>query len=137
MARVRRRLFTFFSALSLLLCAAMCFLWTTSYHRFRFFSNDGRVLVLVVRADGPTDRWLRIDPPTLSSWRALRPAGTWRAAGFEVSPLVTHSNYFYTSESMGQNVGGVVTLRYRLLAIPYWFLAILAAAAPLWWLRIR
>src|SRR4051812_47817008 len=137
MRPVYRSVFAILSALSLLLFVALCFLWATSYHRFRFFSHGGRVLVLVVRANRQTDRWLRIEPPTLSRWGEFRPGNTWRAAGFEVSPLVTRHNYFYTSESDGRDVGGVVTIEYRLLAIPYWFLAAVAAAPPLAWLRVR
>src|SRR6185295_12679830 len=77
----RRRLLRPSTGLWVAALAAVLFLWVTSYYRYRLFSQQGRLLLLVVKGDAQTDYWLRVKPPTAGDWRALRPTGSLRVAG--------------------------------------------------------
>jgi hypothetical protein len=85
------------------------------------------VLVLVVKADPDTDRWLRVSPPTARVWQNLRPDGTVRFAGVEFAPPTTIDPYEYTYYTGPTRGTASATLRYGLLAVPYWLLAVVAA----------
>jgi hypothetical protein len=117
--------------LSVAAMAAVLFLWVTSYYRYRLFSHQGRVLLLVVKGDSLTEHWLRVKPPTANDWEDLRPDGSLRVAGVELVPFRTLGRYDYTYFSGPVKNGAFVKLRYALLAVPYWLLALVAAAVPL------
>jgi hypothetical protein len=109
----------------LALPAAVVVLWVHSYFAVRMFSHDGRVLVLVVRANGSAESWLRLKPPTVETWEDLRPNQAAGLAGVQIVPGRRIARYEYRS---GTTVW-LADLRYGLLAVPYWLL-LLAAAVP-------
>ena len=131
LAGMRRRLLRLSTGLSLAALAAILFLWATSYYRYRLFSDHGRILVLVVEADSGTDHWLRVKPPTRGIWEDLLPQKHLALAGVRIAPLRTINRYEYTYVSGTGTIQSFTRLRYGLVAVPYWLLALLAAALPL------
>ena len=128
---MRRRLLRLSRGLSLAALAAILFLWATSYYRYRLFSYQGRILLLVVEADSATDHWLRVKPPTRGIWEDLLPQKHLALAGVQIAPFRTIDRYEYTYFSGTGTSLSFTRLRYGLLAVPYWLLALLAAALPL------
>ena len=116
--------------LSVVALAAVLFLWVSSYYRYRLFSDQGRVLLLVVKADRGTDHWLRVAPPTVGAWEALLPRRNLRFAGLQIAPFRTIERYEYTYYVGPGKSASFVKLRLGLLAVPYWLLALVAAAVP-------
>ena len=111
--------------------AAVLFLWVTSYYRYRLFSNQGRVLLLVVKADSATDHWLRVKPPAAGDWQNLLPQKSPQLAGMQFVPFRTINRYEYLYFDGPVRSASFVKLRFALLAVPYWLLALVAAAVPL------
>jgi len=120
---VRRRLFTFFSALSLLLCLAVCGLWVRSYwhsdpieHYYSFSAdswqtewNSGGVTVSI-------SEQLELGAPTGSPIE-------WRFAGFHR----TRMNWAFATS--------FTVTRTDSVTVPHWFWLALAGIAPTVWLR--
>jgi hypothetical protein len=89
------------------------------------------VLLLVVKVDSGIDHWLSVDPPTAGGWEHLLPKKTLRLAGVQIAPFRTINRYEYTYFNGPSKGVSFVKLRLALLAVPYWLLALLAAAVPL------
>ena len=120
---MRRRLFTFFSALSLLLCLAVCGLWVRSYwhsdpieHYYSFSAdswqtewNSGGVTVSI-------SEQLELGAPTGSPIE-------WRFAGFHR----TRMNWAFATS--------FTVTRTDSVTVPHWFWLALAGIAPTVWLR--
>ena len=124
-----RRLLRRSTPLSLAALAAILLLWVNSYYHFRLLSHQGRVLLLIAKADAQTNQWLRAKPFTAHDWEAWRPESTPRLAGIEFVPFTTMKDD-YTYFTGPVKTAATVRLHFAMLAVPYWLLAILAAALP-------
>ena len=113
-----------FLSVALFIFLLVC--WATSYHRYRLFSYEGRVLLLAIKDDAFTTQWLRDRPPDAYLWRQLLPRDAWQFAGLTFAPTRTWNNYSFTFMNGGRDITMNITLRYWQLAIP-WLLALLAA----------
>src|SRR5688500_108199 len=135
MRRPARRLFTLCSAVSLLLCVAVCVLWARSY-----FVRD------VIEYDAPT-RWdevisargrvaVLLQPGSLAglaprggtlAWSAEGPPGDLRAADVG-RPSLDRLGFAVVRSPAGSEAS------WAYYAAPHWSLALLAALAPArWW----
>src|SRR3954462_3437545 len=115
---MRRRVIGLLTAFSTVLLVGVLFLWLTSYYRYRVLSYQGRVLLLVVKADTSTDYWLRVKPPRVGDWQGLRTDNTVRVAGIEFEPPRTKSRHTYTYYDGPSKGESFVKLNYWLLAVP-------------------
>ena len=116
--------------LSIAALALILFLWLTSYFHYRLFSDHGRVLVLIVKANDGAGHWLRVNPPGVGTWEDHRlPSKTLRFAGHEFASF-KNSRYTYTYFSGAGKSESFFALHCWLLAIPYWSLALIAAILP-------
>jgi hypothetical protein len=90
-------------------------LFCSSYHRYRLFSHEGRLLVLALKDDTFTTQWLRDRPPTPHEWRPRLPKNAWQFAG------VTHTidSYGFTFMNGGRDISMSIPIRYWEIAIPY------------------
>src|SRR4051794_33712666 len=123
--------------LSIAIFILLLFCWATSYHRYRLFSHEGRLLILAVKDDTFTTQWLRDRPPTPYEWRQLLPKGAWQFAGVTFAPTQNLDSYGFTFMNGGRTIGMSIPLRYWQLAIPYWLLTLLAAIPTALLLRAR
>ena len=124
-----------FLALAIFILVLFC--WATSYHRYRCFSHEGRVLVLAVKDETFTTQWLRDRPPSAYEWKQLVPKDAWHFAGLTFAPTQTINSYSYTFTSGGRDVTMFIPLHYWQLAIPYWLLTLLTAIPTALLLRTR
>jgi hypothetical protein len=130
-----RRLFTILSALSLLLCVAVCLLWVRSY-----WVNDSFACATAVggsRAVGSNSGHLVLMRQSLtagSTARVTTPTGYRSAAagrdGGSMRPSWSFLGFRYT----GLRFFGVVA---EALEVPYWAVALPTAAFPLTLLYVR
>jgi hypothetical protein len=160
--RVFRHLFTLCSALSLLLCVAVCVLWVRSYFRadwvpliprvngVRFDSWQGRLFVVRVRFPEDRPTYLRMDPPVVGTSvfnqngdPAFRNAirRLQQTAGIK---LLTPPRAVFSSASPANGFGFGYSgeelkpdMGWWTFSIPYWFLALAAAMSPVAWLVRR
>jgi len=138
---MRRRLFTFASAVSLVLCAATAALWVRGYWAwdevavrgsggdlYSASASEGRVLLMVVKnfasLHGTPARMSHRSMPPMSSWH--NGPGV-QIAGFGVFRH-THSEI-----RSGRSIG----ITFEAVMIPCYALVIATAATPLHWLRHR
>jgi hypothetical protein len=141
---IRRRLLTFFSAVSLLLCAAVVALWVRSYRvgeavyreapsfRLAILSSKGQCSAFRTTypespANGPP-RW-RYSNVGMWSDVARRPA--WYRADPSVRSYGPIAGFGLFEKPAGPMSMGAGT---REVFFPHWFLALLTAAGPAtWW----
>ena len=127
---MRRRLFRLSTGLSVAALAAMLLLWVSSYYHCRLFSNRGRILLLVVKVDSGTEDWLDHKPPSAGTWENLLPRKNWQLGGVQIAGFRTINRYEYTYHSGTSTIQSFAKLHLGLLAVPYWLLVVVAAAAP-------
>ena len=137
MPSVRRRLFTLLSALSLLLCIAVCVLWVRSYRTVDMLHVRTAGRISHVSPYGGSlwlGTWLRRDhdPSSLTTgYRPFPAAGNdviWE--GYRQRPHARLLGFHYLAEH-------AELPSYRLLIVPGWFALTLTAAAPAFWLYGR
>ena len=143
MRRLARHLFTLCSAVSLLLCIAVCVLWVRSYATEVILvdSHAGRLLLIGLEAPaGPAraareaytaERFLNLlvrppavigTPATAAEYRWL---GFWFARGSK--GLIRYPN------PAGERRTSL-TCAFWIVGVPYWSMALLSAAVPATWL---
>ena len=140
---MRRKLLTFFSAASLLLCAAACVMWVRSYHildqvnfdpgqhRNAVESGHGIVLVRIATGDRPTPGrrlMLHCTNDARTTWLLL-PANDHRLPG----GFYWDSGRVHGSDDIDKHV----LYAYRSLFLPHWALVTAMAALPLYSLVAR
>jgi hypothetical protein len=144
---MRWRLFTLCSALSLLLCAAMCVLWARSYglaDQLLWQRSDRALWVHSARGRMVLGRWVagRSDVPLRGDQRGLK--YTRDGAGFAGNYLLflngepgdidtswERSGFaWYEKREMSGQI-------YAQWVAPFWFIALAAAALPLSWTATR
>jgi hypothetical protein len=152
---VRRKFFTFFSALSLLLCVAVCVLWVRSLQVMDAVGRmDERLFVSVMSSRGrlnvrvqPVERsnenviWeyrpFPAPPAADGAWRA------WRFGGFDAQSRVVYRRKTMTTYGSDGRVTSSLLppsgpFTHRDFFLPHWFLLLLTAAPPAaWWRRMR
>jgi hypothetical protein len=146
---LKHRLFNFLTVLSLLLCVAVAALWARSYWQFddvaysghfhvdNFASYRGRAVVQL--GWSTTDDLSRAAPPySLGGWfwdsteisrmgyPAVQQSRGWQFGGFDARRWVSQKRL---------DASGRPEVGEDIVIVPYWFLCLLAAAAPLHWLR--
>ena len=154
MRRLRRRLFTFYSAASLLVCLLVGVLWVRSYAvhdtlaagwvrdpptsdvHVRAYLNRGVVTVwrLDAAAVGPTPPGFDVEgnmqlvPPR--TWSTEKPS-RWTRGSFRQLPGFQWRDWVQVSLTLPTPVRE----RFRQVRFPHWLPMLLAAVAPALWLR--
>ena len=147
-----RRVFTFVSAISFVLCLAACLLWARSYCG-RIFLRDGRVLLLNMRSDDLGDVLWKLEPSTKweeqgrtisrlvartrapETWEAVKRDGTdsvcWERLGIEYHRGRIGNGwlpFFASDPSTG--------VPYTLVAIPFWMISLMFLGFPAVWMAL-
>ena len=142
---VRRRLLNLLTALSLLLCVAVCVLWVRSYRTYDFvllyesrapsgeafgwaYSSGGK-LILHWETIGGDSRRKKL--PMWSAVRASKNGGV--ASRWSKVDSARHAIGFWLV-SERHRYSGLPPVQSRYLAVPYWFLAAATAAPPVGWI---
>jgi hypothetical protein len=166
MRRLDSHAFAILSAISLLLCVALCVLWVRSYRtadiinreapfRWRIISNQGRITVhrieqLMMGVSSPTDplRVIQVPRPTESPRYQKADAMQAQPIRDARDPGVTSALAFAGFEWLATN-GGTYRWstptqqgsrgfgRMKAIVVPDWFLASVSAVAPTAWLLRR
>ena len=145
-----RTLFTFFSALSLLLCVTAWVLWVRSYRSPRFVYYDWIVTgpPVEVRSlhwwsdngamEVTFDRTIARSPARATGWlNEDRPRGFQQIHAARRPPLRGPTDGFHYRGLYEQNKPLELDVVVYSLGAPYWFLAVKTALSPaLWLLRI-
>jgi hypothetical protein len=156
---VRRRLFTLCSALSLLLCVAVCVLWVRSHlvgeqlrwesettdpptvvWAWSFASDGGRAGVYFKR-----EHVLSLSPQEYAGWRRMYqrypPRTGWRREPLNLARPPGFLGFGFLYENPGfQDVWAkraAVEADEFLLTAPYWFLTLLSLSPPLVYIAAR
>jgi hypothetical protein len=153
MRRLARRLFTLCSAVSLLLCVAVCVLWVRSHliaesvrrqswpgdepqNYLKVYSSAGRLVVLNQR-----DHFRPLSSDEWELWRRAFPPG-WRyeqGPGVAYDGIWDHGNwrgFAFDSSTRPSSYKGGTTTRTVVAAAPHGALATLGGALPLLWLGL-
>lgn len=127
---MRRWIFVFASAISLLLCLILLYTWIRSYlpQHWTLDSSDGRLLFILWEGNLPDGGMQRYNPGSKDAFRGV--TDLWQAMSR------TSDNKWL---GFGYSTGWVMRyIHVRIVAIPIWFLVILTAILPtLWFLALR
>jgi hypothetical protein len=145
-AAVRRRLFNFLTALSLLLCVSAVVLWVRSYSYFeqvrygrapfaiRLESQSG-----ICKADWTT-QWPGLSYGLATQDKAVRPVDRERGSGYflaECSARVGSFGYGRTTQAVGFPRQAATPTTFTIVTAPHWGLVLTAAVLPALWVVHR
>ena len=141
--RMIRRLFTLCSALSLLLCAAVCVMWVRSYfvQDSCYWSDRGKEVQGVTARGQLLVRWVTISEPNFFNPISLRhtvkrPPGS--VASLGLSPLPTEWESPVVGFGFASGQFGPRKIYYgQHLILPLWFVALTLAVGPVRWAYLR
>ncbi|MCY2952121.1 MAG: hypothetical protein NTU53_09105 [Planctomycetota bacterium] len=142
---MRRRLFTIFAAISLLLCICLLALWLRSYRHLDDYKiwqieNDRLCELLSLRGGIQLARvecvsqWLADDMLHANQgWHTFptSPDDDWQL--FAGAGTADFRNYLGFRFASGR-IGALAAVRFWSIRIPFWPLALLSAVLPTWWL---
>jgi hypothetical protein len=151
MPAMRRRLFTLCSAVSLLLCAAVCTLWVRSYWVGEMLHSydtiRGRELALMSCRGGLSFYHVFWDPRDLGRIDEVREARREYFRDSNPPGLGARVQVIKRNSPATESYGPILGLAffrewptrhgsyYYEVMIPCWVISLSAAAAPAWWLR--
>jgi hypothetical protein len=119
---MKRRLLNLLTAMSLLLCVAVCGMFAWSYDTWRFGTARGRMVAVFATGRDA-------EPFILNTLRSKQSAAN--VAFEELAPYVSQSWRFAGFEyQSGAMAPPLMTFRYRVVALPMWPLLPLSLALP-------